>query len=86
MPNLADEQTGIAVSVTKLKEIYQITDDQLGEALGDQVYTAMLQNNYEYITMRDMINLADMFGLVFVMNFQSLDVYLAGSEEQNNNE
>lgn len=75
------KQEGIALAIRKLQSIYSISDEIMMEILGDSVYTAIMQNNYDYITIGDMQKLADAVGLVFVMNFQSVDQYLAGSKE-----
>jgi len=76
-----DEKQGIANAVEQLKSKLSLTDDDLEEILGDSVLEAMKQNNYAYITIADMQKLADEIGLIFIMNFQTLDKYLTGSEE-----
>lgn len=83
MANMNAGKPGLAHSLEQLQEIHGVTDEQVMELLGDALYTAMQQNNYAFITIADMMKLADAFGMVFIMNFQSIDVYnLAGSEEQ----
>jgi len=78
-----DEKEGIAFAVTKLQKVFGISDSDMMELMGDEVFTAIMQNNYSFITIGDMLKLADGLGLVFVMNFQSLDQYLdQGSEER----
>jgi len=80
MPEL-NETKGLAYSIGAIKKIYDFTDEQLEEILGDSVFAAMMQNNYGFVTIKDMMNLADALGLVFVINFQSLDVYNAEPTE-----
>lgn len=83
------ENKGISMAIAKLQEIYEITDEQMAEIVGDPVYQAMQQNLYDRITIADMQHIADAFGFVFVMNFQSLEQYLTDQPQgagENENE
>jgi len=77
-----DDKVGIAASIKALKQKFGATDDDFMELLGDSLYTAVMQNNYNFITVDDLMKIADYFGLVFVMHFQSLDVYESKGDEK----
>ena len=83
------ENKGISMAIAKLQEIYEITDEQMAETVGDPVYQAMRENLYDRITIADMQRIADAFGFVFVMNFQNLEQYLTDQPQgagENENE
>lgn len=77
------ELEGTALIIAKLKDIYNITDDDFMELLGDSVFTAMNQNNYTFITIADMMKIADAADLVFIMNFQTVENYLKPGSQEN---
>lgn len=82
-----DNVAGIGEAISKLLEINDVPAEKLQDALGDSLFTAIQQNDYNYITLADMQKVADLFGLVFVMNFQSIDnLYRNQGAGDNHNE
>ena len=75
---------GIALGMEQLQKAYQLEEGAIQKILGDSVFTAVQQNNYEFITLGDMQRLADALGLIFIMNFQSLDQYLGSDKDGHN--
>ena len=63
----------IKAAIEQLQKIYGITADDMMGILGDSVYTAVQQEQWNYITLGDLKNLADELGLIFIVGFRSID-------------
>jgi hypothetical protein len=76
--------TGIADAVFQLQKLYNFEDGEIVTIVGAEVYDAIMSNNYKYISVQSMIDIADNLGLVFSMGFQSLSVIAAENKETEN--
>jgi len=63
----------IKSAIEQLQKIYGMTNDDMMGILGDSVYTAVQQEQWNYITLGDLKNLADELGLIFIVGFRSID-------------